>query len=194
MLTMNMTRTIAVCLVILSAACDEKKEGAGGAASATASASAAPASTPAVSVTAAASAAPSAAPAASEAASAAPAGAGAGSMITGDAKDVVLTMKDPKKEPEKTIKAAVGGSVTVFLPDYPGTVWSIESNDRTLGKAKEEVIPGFAPGTNGHQFKWTTSGPLFKAGGKHKVQFVNKKAGDKAAKPSESFALTIELT
>ena len=114
-------------------------------------------------------------------------------MVTGDAKDVVLMMKDPKKESEKAIKAAAGGSVTVFLPDYPGTVWSVESNDRTLGKPKEEVIPGFAPGTNGHQFKWTTNGPLFKAGQKHKVQFVNKKAGDKTAKPSETFTLTIEI-
>jgi hypothetical protein len=114
-------------------------------------------------------------------------------MITGDAKDVVLTVKEPKKETEKTIKAAPGGSVTVFLPDYPGTVWSVEGSDKTLGKAKEEVIPGFAPGTNGHQFKWTTNNPLIKAGEKHKVQFVNKKAGDKAAKPSETFALTIEI-
>ena len=114
-------------------------------------------------------------------------------MITGDAKDVVLTVKDPTKESEKTIKASPGGSVTVFLPDYPGTVWSVESNDKTLGKAKEEVIPGFAPGTNGHQFKWSTGGPLIKAGQKHKVQFVNKKAGDKAAKPSGHFQLTIEI-
>jgi hypothetical protein len=193
MLTMNMTRTIAVCLVILSAACEEKKEGAGSAASATASASAAPAATPAAveKATPSATAAPSAAPAASEAAAG---GAGAGSMITGDAKDVVLTMKDPKKEPEKTIKAAIGGSVTVFLPDYPGTVWSLESSDRTIGKPKEEVIPGFAPGTNGHQFKWTTSGPLLKAGEKHVVKFGNKKAGDKTAKPTETFTLTIETT
>lgn len=115
-------------------------------------------------------------------------------MITGDAKDVVLTVKDPTKEPEKSIKAQAGGSVTVFLPDYPGTVWSIDGTDKTLGKAKEEVIPGFAPGTNGHQFKWATNGPQLKAGQKHKVQFVNKKLGDKAAKPSGNFALTIEIT
>ena len=80
------------------------------------------------------------------------------------------------------------------MPDYPGTVWSVEGNDKTLGKAKEEVIPGFAPGTNGHQFKWTTGGPLLKAGQKHKVSLVNKKVGDKAAKPSGTFALTIEIT
>jgi hypothetical protein len=183
-----MNRTIAVCFLLLAVACDEKKEGSAGSASASATVSAAPVATPT----------PSAAPTPTEAASAAPsasaAAGGAGSMITGDAKDVVLTMKDPKKEPEKTIKAAAGGSVTVFLPDYPGTVWSIEGNDKSLGKAKEEVIPGFAPGTNGHQFKWTTNGPTVKAGGKHKVQFVNKKAGDKTAKPSESFTLTIEIT
>lgn len=182
-------RTIAACFLLLSvasAACDEKKEGSSGSASPSATASAAPVATQATTTTS--SAAPSAVPAASEAA----ASSGA-SMITVDAKDVVLTMKDPKKEPEKTIKAAAGGSVTVFLPDYPGTVWSTEGTDKTLGKPKEEVIPGFAPGTNGHQFKWMTNGPLFKPGQKHKVQFVNKKAGDKTAKPSETFTLTIEI-
>lgn len=181
---MTMNRTVA-CLLIAAfnvVACDEKKEEG---AAASASASAAPvATTPPPE--------PSAAPAPSETAPA-PSASSDSSMITGDAKDVVLTVKDPKKEGEKTIKAAPGGSVTVFLPDYPGTVWSIESNDKALGKAKEEVIPGFAPGTNGHQFKWTTTGPSFKAGQKHKVQFVNKKAGDKTAKPAESFTLTIEI-
>ena len=115
-------------------------------------------------------------------------------MITGDAKDVVLTVKDPKAQPDKTIKAAPGGSVTVFLPDFPGTVWSVTTVDKTLGKAKEEVIPGFAPGTSGHQFKWTTSGPLIKSGGKHRVELGNKKVGDKNGKPTETFVLTIEIT
>ena len=175
-------------VLVASVGCDDKKEGgSSGAASASASASAAPAVAATPSVT--------AAPSATEAASAAaPSASSSTSMLTGDAKDVVLTVKDPKKEPEKTIKAAAGGSVTVFLPDYPGTVWSVEQNDRTLGKAKEEVIPGFAPGTNGHQFKWQTSGGLYKAGDKHKVQFGNKKLGDKTAKPTDTFALTIEIT
>lgn len=115
-------------------------------------------------------------------------------MVTGDAKDVVLTVRDPDKENDKTIKAAAGGSVTVFLPDYPGTVWSVEQFDKPLGKAKEEVIPGFAPGTNGHQFKWTTNAPTLKAGQKLKAQFGNKKLGDKTAKPTKMFSLTIELT
>ncbi|HVH41581.1 MAG TPA: hypothetical protein VM925_04535 [Labilithrix sp.] len=180
-------RTIALCFVLLSVACDEKNPGSSG--SASPSASVAPAAT--VSAT------PTAAPTttATEAApSAAPAASSSSSMLTGDAKDVVLTVKDPTKEPEKSIKAQTGGSVTVFLPDYPGTVWSADTYDKTIGKPKEEVIPGFAPGTNGHQFKWTTASPLLKAGQKHKVQFVNKKAADKAAKPSGTFALTIEIT
>ena len=185
---MSPTRTIALCALLLAVACDEKKEGAGGSASAAPSPSA-----PSAVTTTSAVAAVSAAPAASEAPAAAPSASSTTSMLTGDAKDVVLTVKDPTKEPEKTIKAAPGGSITVFLPDYAGTVWSVESNDRTLGKAKEEVIPGFAPGTNGHQFKWSTGGPLFKSGQKHKVQFVNKKAGDKAAKPTGQFTLTIEI-
>lgn len=115
-------------------------------------------------------------------------------MITGDAKDVVLTVKDPKAQPDMSIKAAPGGSVTVFLPDYPGTVWSVTTVDKTLGKPKEEVIPGFAPGTSGHQFKWTTSGPLIKSGEKHKVELGNKKVGDKNGKPTGTFTLTIEIT
>ncbi|MCW5834497.1 MAG: hypothetical protein KIS78_19000 [Labilithrix sp.] len=181
---MIMNRTVACLLLAASVlvACDEKKDEKK---EESASASAAPAATPPPPE-------PSAAPAPPETAPA-PSASSDSSMITGDAKDVVLTVKDPKKKGEKTIQAAPGGSVTVFLPDYPGTVWSIESNDKALGKAKEEVIPGFAPGTNGHQFKWTTAGPSFKAGQKHKVHFVNKKAGDKAAKPTESFTLTIEI-
>lgn len=180
-------RTIALAsLALLAVACDDKKAASGPAASASAPPSAAPVATPAPT--------PSASAAATPTPSAAPAASSTASMLTGDAKDVVLTVKDPKKEPEKTIKAAAGGSVTVFLPDYPGTVWSADQFDKSLGKPKEEVIPGFAPGTNGHQFKWTTGGPLLKAGEKHKVQFGNKSAKDKAAKPTETFALTIELT
>jgi hypothetical protein len=176
----------AVGLAVLALlACDEKKEGAAGAASATPTASAAPAATETATPTVTASAAPSA--------SSAFASAGA-ALVTGDGKDVVLTMKDPAKEPEHTIKVPAGGSLTVFLPDHPGTVWSIDTSDRTLGKPKEEVIPGFAPGTNGHQFKWPLNTPVIKAGVKHKVVFANKKAGDKTAKPNATFTLTVDVT
>jgi hypothetical protein len=176
---------LAVSLVALACGgCDDQKTSAASAASASAAA-----------VKAAESAAIAAAASATPSASVAPAAsAGAGtSMITGDAKDVVLTVKDPAKEPEKTIKAAIGGSVTLFLPDFPGTAWSVGEADKALGKAKEEVIPGFAPSTNGHEFKWTLQGAALKAGTRHKAQLVNKKAGDKTAKPTSTFVLTVEL-
>lgn len=165
----KMKETIAVFALLLPisllAACDEpKKDAPDAAASAPASSAPSAAVAPAV-----ASAPPAeTAPPASSA-----------SMLTGDAKDVVLTMKDPTKEPEKTVKTQAGGSLTVFLPDYPGTVWSLEASDKALGKAKEEVIPGFAPQTNGHQFKW---GTLPKAG-KYKATLVNKKVGPKGGPP-----------
>jgi hypothetical protein len=187
---MNTSLRILVCLALLSVACDDKKGGPTSAASASASTVATPTTAaPSTTTSAAASVATPTA-----ATSAAPSASSGTSMITGDAKDVVLTVKDPAKEPEKTIKAQAGGSVTLFLPDFPGTAWGVGESDKSLGKAKEEVIPGFAPGTNGHQFKWATNGPLLKAGQKHKVQLVNKKAGDKAAKPNSTFTLTIEIT
>ena len=183
---MMLNRTFAaltVSLALVAVACDEKKEGASSVPSASASASSPP--------SAAASAA--AAPSSTASASAAPSSSGS-SMITGDAKDVVLTVKDPKAQPDMTIHVAPGGSVTVFLPDFPGTVWSVTTVDKTLGKPKEEVIPGFAPGTSGHQFKWTTTGPLIKSGEKHKVELGNKKVGDKNGKPTLTFTLTIQIT
>ncbi len=184
---------IAVVAGASATGCDDKPKDTGATPQSSAAASASAALAAALS---AAANAPSASAAPS--ASVPPAGSSASgaSSITGDAKDVVLTVKDPAKEPEKTIKAQAGGSVTLFLPDFPGTAWGVGESDKTIGKAKEEVIPGFAPGTNGHQFKWSTAGPLMKAGNKHKIQLVNKKAGekDKAAKPNSTFTLTIELT
>lgn len=189
---MMLNRTLAaltVSLALVAVACDEKKENASSVPSATASStSSAPAS---AAPPAAASA--SVAPSSTAAASAAPSSSGS-SMITGDAKDVVLTVKDPKAQPDMTLNAAPGGSVTVFLPDFPGTVWSVTTVDKTLGKPKEEVIPGFAPGTSGHQFKWTTTGPLIKSGEKHKVELGNKKVGDKNGKPTLTFTLTVQIT
>lgn len=101
-------------------------------------------------------------------------------------KEVTVSIKDVATEPSKTVKASLGGSVTVFLPDANGATWSVDQVDKSLGKAKEEVMPGFGPGTNAHQFQWSTKNPLLKAGETHKVTFTNKKAG-------KTFALTIEL-
>jgi hypothetical protein len=152
-------------LAILVLGCDKTSE-----TSTTPSASAAPSAPPVVSAPPSASAAPSAT------ASAAPA----------DTKDVTVSIKDVSTEPSKTVKASLGGSVTLFLPDSAGSSWAVDTADKTLGKAKEEIMPGFGPGTNAHSFQWSTKNPLLKAGETHKVTFVNKKAG-------KNFTLTIEL-
>lgn len=129
------------------------------------------------------------APAASGAAS--PAGSTTGAAApAGDPKEVVVTVKDPTAEPKKSVKVARGGSLTVYLPDYPGTVWSAKLVDKTLGKPKEETIPGFAPGgTNGHQFQWTMKNPLLQPSQTHQVTFENKKAG----KPNGTFVLEVQI-
>jgi hypothetical protein len=121
---------------------------------------------------------PSVAPSASEAPAVDPAA---------NPKEVMVSIKDVDKEPSKTVKAQLGGSVTLFLPDSAGSSWAVDVADKTLGKAKEETMPGFAPGTNAHQFQWSTKNPLLKAGETHKVTFTNKKAG-------KTFTLTIEFT
>lgn len=166
-------------------ACD-KPASPGAAASASASATAA---APSASPSASASAAPSAAASASAVPSAAPDSSSSTSQLTGDAKDVVLTVRAPDKEPEKTVKVTSGGTITLFLPDAAGEVWTYEGGDKTLGKPKEQVIPGFAPGVSGHEFKWTLAAPMFKSGAKHKATFVAKKG----AKRGATFALTLDV-
>jgi hypothetical protein len=167
---------LALGLLVL-AACDDKPAANNTAASASAAVSVAPTPTPTPT--------PSVAPSAT--ASAAPAS--SATMISGaDSDDVALTVRDPSKEPEKTVKAKAGGAFTAFLPDTGGMVWAADSLG-TLGKPKEEVIPGFAPQTMGHQFKWTG----LKAG-KTKVVFGNRKAADKGAgKPAATFTLNLEV-
>jgi hypothetical protein len=184
---MNSKPLVSFVAALLLLACEDKPSASGGAPSASATA--------AVTAPAASSAAPSpsaaAAPSVSASAAAVPSASASAASVSAsaDTKEVSVTVKDPTAEPQKTVKAALGGSVTLYLPDFPGTVWSVESNDKTIGKAKEEVIPGFAPGTNGHQFQWSTKNPLLKSGGSHKIAFVNKKAG----KPNGTFTLTIDI-
>lgn len=175
----------AAALVSCLAACD-KPASPGTAASASASAASPPA-TASAAPAASASAAPSASTAAS--ASATPDPASSTSQITGDAKDVVLTVRAPDKEPQKTVKVTAGGSMTLFLPDAGGEVWAYEGGDKSLGKPKEQVIPGFAPGVSGHEFKWSLAGPMFKSGGKHTATLATKKAGKRGA----AFTLNIEV-
>jgi hypothetical protein len=159
------------------AACDEKKETAAGASSANAVVSVPPVmSAPPVTP----SAAPSAAPAASTV------------IVTGaDSNDVSLTVKDPAKDPEYTVKAKAGGSFTLFLPDTGGMAWAADSVG-TAGKPKEEVIPGFAKDTLGHQFKWTGLKP-----GKVQMTFGNRKPAPKGTPPgpaTSTFKLTLDVT
>lgn len=171
-----------VVLPVLLAACDEKKEGT----PAAASASAAPAATATASAATTATASASAAPAAS--ASAAPA-ASAGADAK-PAKDATVTVRDPVAEPKKTALALPGGSVTLYLPEYAGTKWTVTSADKALGKPKEETIPGFAgPTTPAKQFTWQTTNA--KAGQTFVVQLANTKKGE--AKADKTFALTIEV-
>lgn len=164
--------------VVLLAACDEKKDETKPAASASAAAV-----TPSVVASAAP---PPATASAAPSASAAPAG---GAMITGEPNDRAVTVKDPAKDNEVTVKVAPGGTLTLFLPDFPGTVWAPDKVDGSLGKPKEEVIPGFAPKTNGHQFKFSAV-----KGGKWKASFGNKPTADKAAKPTSFFTLTVDAS
>jgi hypothetical protein len=159
-------------------ACDDKKENAA-APSATMSAAPPPATTSAPPPMTA-SAAPSAAPASSTV------------IVTGaDSNDVSLTVKDPAKNPEYTVKAKAGGAFTLFLPDTGGMAWAADSVG-TAGKPKEEVIPGFAKDTLGHQFKWTG----LKAG-KVQMTFGNRKPAPKGTPPgpaTSTFKLTLDVT
>src|SRR5438045_3015156 len=127
-----MKRSLSFALLTSSLAlgCDEKPTAGAAAAASAASVKAMESAAAAAFASAAASATPPPPP---------PSASSATSMLTGDARDVVLTVKDPAKEPEKTIKAGAGGSVTLFLPDFPGTVWSVGDADKALGKVKEEV-------------------------------------------------------
>jgi len=122
----------------------------------------------------------SATPTASAAPSAAPT-----ASAPENTNDVVVSIRDAATEPSKSVKVSLGGKVTLFLPDTLGTSWSVDAADKSLGKAKEEIMPGFAKDANAHQFRWDIKAPL-KAGETHKVTFVNKKAG-------KTFALTIEI-
>jgi hypothetical protein len=104
---------------------------------------------------------------------------------------VSLTVKDPAKNPEYTVKAKAGGAFTLFLPDTGGMAWAADSVG-TAGKPKEEVIPGFAKDTLGHQFKWTG----LKAG-KVQMTFGNRKPAPKGTPPgpaTSTFKLTLDVT
>ncbi len=175
---MTKTAAVAASMLVLLAACDEKKEP-----EKTAS-SAAPSATPAVT---------EAAP--PPAASSAPApSASAAAETPVSTKDPNVAVKDPKTEPAKTVKAQIGGTVTLYLPKWAGTSWTVKESPKPLGKAKEETIPGFAgPSTPAAGFVWKLNDPSLKAGQTLKATLENKTT-DKSAPPAVTpFTLTIEL-
>jgi len=161
-----------VMFALLSAACDDGKKP---------SADAPAASAAAASATAAAT---TTAPAAS---------AHSGSDTAASTKDPNVAVKDPVAEPSKEIKAQIGSTVTLYLPKWAGTSWTVKDFEKPLGKAKEETIPGFAgPSTPAAGFAWKLNAPTLKPGQKLHTTLENKSATDKAATP-KSFTLTIEL-
>lgn len=104
----------------------------------------------------------------------------------------MVTVRDPEAEPKKTVKALPGGSVTLYLPEWPGTKWSVQSAGKELGKPKEETIPGFAgPKVMAKQLKWETTNAAIKAGQTYVVVVANTKKGE--AKADKTFTLTIEI-
>jgi hypothetical protein len=106
-------------------------------------------------------------------------------------KDAVASVFDPVKEPARTVKVLAGGSVALYLPEWAGTSWKVAQPDKSLGKPKEETIPGFAgPSTPAHAFTWPIKDSL--KGQMHKVLLTNsakdKPGGDK------SFTLSIDVS
>jgi hypothetical protein len=113
---------------------------------------------------------------------------------TGSTKDPNVAVQDPVKEPAKSVKADVGGTVTLYLPKWAGTTWTVKEFPKPLGKAKEETIPGFAgPSTPAAGFVWKLNDPSLKAGQSFKVTLENKDAKDKTAPATKTFTLTIDL-
>lgn len=170
---------LSVFAAFASVGCDEKKPDA-------------PNATPSASATAPTTATTSAAPMASAepapSVSAKPAASAQGST-----KDPMISVLDPKGEPQKTLKAQAGGTVTLYLPQWAGTSWSVKDAPKPLGKPKTETLPGFAgPGTPGASFVWTLKDPSLKPGQTLKATLENKSSADKTAAPTP-FALTIEI-
>jgi hypothetical protein len=100
-------------------------------------------------------------------------------------------VRDPVAEPKATAKVLAGGAVTLYLPSYPGATWTATA-DKSLGKAKEQTIPGFVGTTPAHQFVWQIKPPL-KAGQTAKVQLVDKKKTPTPGEKDKTFALTVEV-
>jgi hypothetical protein len=171
---------LAFLLVVLAAvACDKPDAAADKPAAAASASTPPPAPTPTP---------PPPATSAPPAASSAPA---AGASDAAPVKDAVISVLDPTSQPQKTAKVLAPGSVALYLPEWAGTSWKVTQADKTLGKPKEETIPGFAgPTTPAHAFTWQIKDAL--KGQVRKVSLVNAAKG--GASPSATFTLTIDAS
>jgi len=178
-----MKRTLFLAALLVLAACDDKPKDTGTAASASASATPPPTAS-------------TAAPTASATASAAPSASASAAAGNGDnapaSKDAQVTVRDPVAQTSATANVIADGAVTLYLPETPGSSWSVPTPDKNLGKAKEQTIPGFVGTTPAHQFVWQIKAPL-KAGSSTKVQLVNKKKKPDPGDKDQTFTLTINV-
>lgn len=103
--------------------------------------------------------------------------------------DVSFSSREPSKDDNKTVKVKTGGAFTMYLPDSGGNSWGADSFG-TLGKPKEESMPGFDKGVLGHMFKWSG----VKAG-KTTITFGLRKAAAKGkGETSQTFKVTLDVS
>jgi hypothetical protein len=107
----------------------------------------------------------------------------------GPTKDTVVPVFDPTKEPKRTVNALAGGTLALYLPEWAGTAWKLTQPNNSLGKAKEETIPGFAGPTPAHAFTWQIKDAL--KGQTFVVPLTNTA---KAGAISKTFTLTINVS
>ncbi|MEO6418193.1 MAG: hypothetical protein ABIP39_02220, partial [Polyangiaceae bacterium] len=110
-------------------------------------------------------------------------------------QEIAISIADPTGEGKKSITAKVGDTISVTLPEYPGTMWKVTTVDRTLGYPKEETVPSYlGPNTPGRKFVWATGSinPL-DVKGSHVVTITGiPLAGDANEKPMK-FVLSLRL-
>src|SRR5262249_26069826 len=105
--------------------------------------------------------------------------------------DVVAFARDPDAEPKKTVHVRAGGSVTLYLPQYAGTKWTVALADKRLGEPKEETIPGLVGTTPRLQLTWSLANKALLPGDTQTIELTNTKKGE--TKPDKKFTLVVKL-
>ncbi len=110
------------------------------------------------------------------------------------AKETLVEIQDPVTDAKKSVRAKVGDTIAVILPEYPGMTWKVTSVDKTLGHPKEELVPRFlGPGTPGRKFVWATGLPTpLDVKGSHVVAFTGIPLAGDGSKPMK-VVLTLHL-